>query len=180
MSFDRIVIVGKSGAGKSTLSRQLAKKFSVQNIELDALSWGANWTQISTPEMRAKADPLLPPNGHWVADGNYMKHVQDIVWRRAQTLIWLDYPLHVALWRVFKRTVCRMWTGEELWNGNRESLAHHLGSWRADDNLFVWCWRQHWRHREDFPVAFKRVEYEHLRVLRFRHPRETEEWLGRL
>lgn len=180
MSFDRIVIVGKSGAGKSTLAGQLSAKFDLQNIELDALSWEANWSQISTPLMRAKADPLLPPNGHWVADGNYTKHVQDIVWRRAQTLIWLDYPLHIAMWRVFKRTVTRIWTGEELWNGNRETLGHHLASWRPDENLFVWCWRMHWKHRSEFPVAFEKEEFGHLRVLRFRHPRETEEWFGKL
>lgn len=180
MSLDRIVIVGASGAGKSTLATQLSQKFSSQNIELDALSWEANWTQVSTSLMRAKADPLLPPDGRWVADGNYVKHVQDIVWRRAQTLIWLDYPLPIALWRVFKRTVVRIWTGQELWNGNRETLGHHLASWRTADNLFVWCWRMHWKHRVEFPRAFEREEFGHLRVLRFRSPRETEEWLGRL
>ncbi|QDS68185.1 hypothetical protein FKW77_010491 [Venturia effusa] len=181
MAFDRISIVGKPGAGKSTLASTLSQKLNLQNIELDALSWEANWTQNSPAAMRAKADPLLPADGHWVADGNYTSHVQDIVWTRAQTLIWLDYPLHIALWRVFKRTVWRIWSGAELWNGNRETLGHHLaGIWDLDENLFVWCWRMHWRHRRDFPVAFEKGEFRHLRVLRFRSPRETEEWVGTL
>ncbi|TLD25901.1 hypothetical protein E2P81_ATG09558 [Venturia nashicola] len=180
MTFDRIVIVGKPGAGKSTLATHVSQKFQLQNIELDALSWEAGWTQISAALMRAKADRLLPPNGHWVADGNYTKQVQDMVWRRAQTLVWLDYPLGVALWRVLKRTVVRMWTGEELWNGNRETLGHLLACLRPDDNLFVWCWRMHWKQREEFPMAFGREEFRHLKVLRFRSPREMEEWLESL
>jgi adenylate kinase family enzyme len=179
MTFERIVIVGKSGAGKSTLAAQLAKKFDLQNIELDALSWEANWTQISKPEMRAKADPALPPDGHWVADGNYLKPLQEIVWQRADTLIWLDYPLHIAMWRVFKRTVARIWTGRELWNGNRETLWHHL-TWNPDENLFVWCWRMHWNHRRDFPVHLAKPEHQHLKVLRFKYPGETENWLRQL
>lgn len=177
MALERVVIVGKSGAGKSTLAGQLAKKLDLQNIELDALSWEANWTQVSSAEMRAKADPALPPDGHWVADGNYMRHVQEIVWRRADTLIWLDYPLHIAMWRVVTRTIARIWTGEELWNGNKETLWHHLNAWNPDNNLFVWCWRMHFNHRRDFPKYLERPEYQHLKVMRFLHPRETETWL---
>jgi adenylate kinase family enzyme len=180
MAYERVVVVGKSGAGKSTLAIQLAKKFHLQNIELDAFSWQANWTQISKTEMREKIDPALPPDGHWVADGNYIRVIQDIVWQRADTLIWLDYPFYIALWRVFKRTINRIWTGRELWNGNRETLWHHLSSWNPDENLFVWCWRMHWQHRRDFPMFLKKPEHQHLRVLRFRHPSETEEWLRRL
>ena len=55
----------------------------------------------------------------WVADGNYSE-VRDIVWGRADTLIWLDYPLHVSLRRLVPRTLRRALTGEELWSGNRE------------------------------------------------------------
>jgi adenylate kinase family enzyme len=177
MTSERIVIVGKSGAGKSTLAAELARKFDLQNIELDSLSWQANWTQVSKSEMREKADLALHPAGHWVADGNYVRMIQDIAWLRADTLIWLDYPLCLTFWRLFKRTIKRIWTGEELWNGNRESLWKHLTAWNPDNNLFAWCWRMHWNHRRDFPVWLEQEEHRHLKVLIFRHPNETDEWL---
>src|SRR5277367_5340256 len=97
MALDRIVIVGKSGAGKTTLATQLADRLSLTNVELDRISWQANWVNLPKHEMRERVDEALAVAGHWIADGNYIRSVRDIVWVRADTLIWLDYSLRVAL-----------------------------------------------------------------------------------
>ncbi len=57
----------------------------------------------------------------WTIDGNYSK-LRELVWSRADTLIWLDYPMSVVFTRVFARTMGRWMRREELWSGNRERL----------------------------------------------------------
>jgi adenylate kinase family enzyme len=176
MVYSRIIIVGTSGAGKSTLSRQLSEKLSIPAVELDAIHWLPNWVELSNPEMREQVDKALSPTDSWIADGNYLRSCRDLIWGRADTLIWLEYPLYISLWRALKRTVSRIITGEELWNGNRESLWHHLsGSLR--ENLFVWAVKMYRQHRREFPTLFEQPECKHLTILRFKNPKETEDWL---
>ena len=85
----------------------------------------------------------------WVVDGNYSA-VRDIVWERAEAVIWLDYPLRTVLWRYAVRTQRRIRTAEELWpgTGNRERLSMHLLS---RDSLLVWILRTYRRRRRDYP-----------------------------
>jgi adenylate kinase family enzyme len=182
MAYQRIAIVGKSGSGKSTLARQLAEKLSLPHIELDAIHWQPNWTESPKSEMRAQVESELSSKPRWIADGNYLGTVQDAVWSRADTLIWLDYPLHVVLWRLLKRTYGRIFgTSEqrELWNGNRETLWHHLTS-GIGNNLFAWCIKIHYRMRREFPLVLRGDDFRHLTVLRFRNSNETETWLHAL
>jgi adenylate kinase family enzyme len=176
MALKRIVIVGKSGTGKTTLATQLADRLNLTNVELDGINWQANWVSLPKHELRECVDEALPVAGHWIADGSYVRSVRDIVWIRADTLIWLDYSLRVALLRLLRRTIGRIVRRKELWNGNRENLRHHL-SFDVNQNLFLWTIRTHKQHRNDFPALFEQPEYRHLNVLWFRTPKETEQWL---
>lgn len=53
--------------------------------------------------------------------GNYGR-VRDLLWPRADTIVWLDYAFPLVLGRLTARTVRRAVTGEILWNGNRETF----------------------------------------------------------
>ena len=110
-----------------------------------------------------------------MVDGNYGR-VRDLVWARADTVIWLDYPLGITLGRLAVRTYRRVFQQEELWNGNRERLRDHLCS---RDSLFLWAIQSHRRHRREFIDWANRPPHAHLTIVRLRTPGETTRWLER-
>ena len=174
-SLRRVVVVGTSGAGKTTLASELARLLDAPHVELDAFRHGPNWTETPDDIFRQKISDSLTGQD-WVVDGNYSV-ARDIIWARATTIVWLDYPIYVAFTRLFRRTMSRYINRTELWNGNREDLK---GVLFAKDSLFVWAFRRHWSRRKSYPLAFARPEYAHLEVLRFRSPRAANGWLNSL
>jgi adenylate kinase family enzyme len=171
----RVVVLGASGCGKSTMARALASHLNLPYVEIDALQWGPNWTAAPTEILRSRVE-MATAGDRWVVDGNYSK-IRDAIWPRADTLIWLDYPMSVNFWRIFRRTVRRCITHEKLWHGNVESWATQFLS---GDSLFLWMMTSWRRHRREYPKLFRAPECEHLRIHRFAAPAEAENWLGKL
>ncbi len=167
----RIAVVGTTGSGKTTLACQLAQQLGYPHIEMDSLHWGPNWTEVPRDVFRARVDEALRDD-NWVIDGNYGK-ARDIVWSRADTLVWLDYGLPVIFWRLFWRTFKRIVTKEKLWSGNQERWKDQL----AHDSLFLWVLTSRPRHRRDYPQLLASPEYAHLQVVHLHSPREADEWM---
>ena len=95
---------------------------------------------------------------------------------RAETLVWLDLPLHVCLRRIWRRTWRRIRTREELWDSkNRETLRN---AFFARDSLFLWTVKAYFRHRREWPDRL--AGQPHLEVVRLRSPAEIERWLASL
>ena len=172
----RIAVHGSTGSGKTTLANALARRLGVPHVELDALHWDPGWSEAPPKVFRDRAAAALPADGRWVVDGNY-RVLRDIVWGRADTLLWLDYSFPLVLWRLTRRTLWRGLASVELYNGNRESLSTHLFT---RDSLFLWLLKSHWRRRRELPLDLAQPEHAHLRVVRFRSPRETSAWLDTL
>lgn len=55
----RISIVGTSGSGKTTLARTLAQQLQFPHIELDALHWQPNWTELPDVLFRERVAQAL-------------------------------------------------------------------------------------------------------------------------
>jgi adenylate kinase family enzyme len=170
----RISVIGTTASGKSTLAVALAVRLGVPHIELDGVEHQANWTQIPRAQFRAIVAARIAGDG-WVTDGNY-KIVRDLIWARADTVIWLDYPMVVPLWRVTWRTFWRMARRVELWNGNREQWRRVLNR----DNLWFYILRTHRRRRRDFAALVAQPDHAHLAMLRLRSPRATARLLASL
>ena len=117
----RVVVIGSSGAGKSTFAKKLADILGEPHIELDTLHWEENWTVPVIDDFRARVSTVISAE-RWVVDGNYSV-VRDLVWAKATTVIWLNYSLRIALWRVFWRSLRRAVTKETLFAGNRETFG---------------------------------------------------------
>ena len=102
----RIAIVGSTGSGKTTLANALGQRLGLPVVELDALHWGAGWEACPPEEFRSRAAHALAPQA-WVCDGNYSE-LRDLVWGRADTLVWLDLPMALLLVRLLGRTLRRI------------------------------------------------------------------------
>jgi adenylate kinase family enzyme len=142
----RVNVIGTSGTGKSTFGAALAKHLDVPYVEIDALNWGPNWQMAAVPELRERVGAAAAGDA-WVIDGNYSAS-RDLVWARADTVIWLDLPLAVVMWQVVTRTIRRIARREQLWNGNRESLRTALGR----DSIILWAATTYGRRRHDYPT----------------------------
>jgi len=104
------------------------------HLELDSIYHQANWTPLPTDEFRAQVQSFCEKET-WVIDGNYSV-VRDIILARADAMILLDYSRFTIMVRVIRRTLRRMLTRQELWNGNREEWKH-LFTLNRDENIVL-------------------------------------------
>jgi adenylate kinase family enzyme len=169
----RIVVIGSTCAGKTTLAHYLSDLFSLPYTELDALHWGPNWEPAPTAELRKNIQNIVSRE-RWVIDGNYAK-LRDIIWSRADTLIWLDYPLPVVLWRWLIRTSQRVLTRKRLWNNNRETLGNAFFS---SDSLFFWILRRFHNRRREYQTLLTGSQYNTITRVHLKHPRLTRQFLA--
>lgn len=171
---NRMNVVGTSCSGKTTLARTMGRRLALPHIELDALFWGPRWTPVPDVEFRHRVSEAVAGE-RWVIDGGYST-IRALIWERADTIVWLDYPMPLVLARWARRTVVRIRSRREFWpgTGNRESLRNAL---RAD-GLLWWILRTHHRRRRTMRQAMR--SRSDLRWIRLRSPSETERWLAEL
>ena len=171
---DRINVVGTNCSGKTTLARRLAARLDVAHVELDALFWGPAWTPVDPERFRRRVAEAAAGE-RWVLDGGYSP-VRDLTWARADTIVWLDYPLALVLRRWVRRTVARIRSGEEFWpgTGNRESIRSAL----RPDGLLWWILRTHRSRRRRLSAEL--AVRPSLRVVRLRSPAAARRWLRSL
>lgn len=172
--YQRLVVVGVTSSGKSTLAESLARRFDLNYIELDALNWEPNWQAAPLEVFRARVEKATEAD-KWIAAGNYHA-VRDLIWHKAEMVIWLDYPLQTVLWQLTRRTLKRWWTQELLWGTNREPLWVHFKVW-STDSLYHWLFKTYWRRKREIPMLLSQPQHQHLKLIRLKHPRETKEWL---
>lgn len=172
--FHRVIVIGTTSSGKSTFSRQLAKLLGLDLIELDALHWESNWREAPDDVFLARVKKAISTE-KWIVAGSY--HIaRDLIWPQAEAAIWLDYSLLRILWQLTRRTFTRWWTQEILWGTNRENLWVHFKLW-STDSLFHWLFKTYWKRKREYPLLLSLPQHKHLKVFRFKHPKETSEWL---
>lgn len=174
----RIAVVGNSGSGKSTLASRVAERIGAEHIELDAIHHQPDWTPIDREEMRRTVAERIEADC-WVVDGNYASMVQDLVFGRADTVVWLDLPRRVVMPRVVRRTLGRMVLRRELWNGNRERFSN-LFNTDPMENIILWSWTQHNRYRDRYAAAAADPANAHLNWVRITSPVQQRRWLRSL
>ena len=109
----RVMIIGQSGSGKSTLARQMGAITHLPVVHIDHIHWQTGWIERPDAERNALCEAVHAKES-WIFEGG-----QSATWpqrlARADTLIWLDFPFALRLWRVLLRTV-------RNWGRNRPDL----------------------------------------------------------
>lgn len=175
--YKRIVVIGTTSSGKSTLAERIAKRFNLSFIELDALHWEPNWREAPVEVFRERVSSAVQAPA-WIVAGNYHV-VRDLVWPKAEAVIWLDYPFFVILGQLLQRTFKRWWTRELLWGTNRDTFWIHFKLW-SKESLIHWLLTTYWRRKRETPMLLTLPDHKHLEVIHLKHPQETERWLESL
>jgi adenylate kinase family enzyme len=147
----------------------------VPHIELDAIFHQPGWTPLDDDTFRARVRVLTEAPA-WVVDGNYST-VRDIVWERADTVVWFDLPYVQVMARTVGRTVRRTVTRQELWNGNREPWSN-LYSWNPRTSIIAWAATRHGVYRQRYGEAEHDPRWARLRFVRLRSQREADAFLA--
>jgi adenylate kinase family enzyme len=168
----RVLVGGISGAGKTTMARRLAARHGLPHVELDALFHGPGW--VERPTFAADVADVAAGE-RWVVDSDGYSAVRDVLWARADTLVWLDLPRWQVMLRVVRRTLWRGLLRQELWNGNRESLR---SAWGDSGHPVRWAWAQHGARRALLEQRTADPAWSHLEVHRLRSARAARRWLA--
>lgn len=163
----RIVIIGNSGGGKSTLARRLGEKLGVPVIHLDVLFWKPGWVKSDDSEFETRVRHALEADA-WVCDGNFTGS-QPLRMARADTVVWIDQPPLLCLWRAIRRVVIyRREPRPDMAEGCREHLDLAFYA-------FILTFNRKVRPRIEAAIA---KHAGHARVVRLRSDREIARFLA--
>ena len=163
------IVTSASGSGGTTVGREIAARLNLPFHELDAIFWEPNWTEPDRDEFRKRVAEIVATE-RWVIDGSYQSWIGQLALGNADMVVWLDLPMRVWLPRLLRRTVSRVRSGEELWNGNRESLRKAFAS---RDSLILFSLRHYRGRRRRYPNRFAGYH-----VVRLRSQREVDRFLA--
>jgi adenylate kinase family enzyme len=121
----RIVIVGCSGSGKSTLARKLGLRLGLPVVYLDVLHYLPGWKRASLAEFRARVTEAHRGEA-WISEGNFASWTFDIRLPRAESIIVLERPRWLCLWRVIRRATMERRNRADLPLGCPEQVDRDL------------------------------------------------------
>ena len=165
----RVLVIGSGGAGKSTFSRRLGERLGLAVIHLDVEHWRPGWVEPPKEEWRGAVEELCARES-WVMDGNYSGTLAARL-AACDTVIFLDLPRIVCVWRVFKRwATYRGMSRPDTAEGCHEQL---------DVKFLLWVWNYPTRSR---PKALALLEKhgEGKRIVHLRSSAEVEKFLREL
>jgi hypothetical protein len=94
----RIAIIGPVASGKTTFGRAIASELGLPSVDLDNLLQRSGAPTDTWANMQ---DAVVELN-QWVISGDY-RDIAEPRLAAAETVIWLDLPRRVCLWRALRR-----------------------------------------------------------------------------
>jgi len=173
-----MMVIGAKGAGKSTLARQISERTGTKHYDLDIYYRRPNGSIKSRSEFGSSVSDIIAER-NWIVDGDCVQgdfaQLVDIVWSKASTIVWLDPPFGVVVWRLTYRTLKRLTGRERLWHGHRETGAAVLNRVRKFDAV-----KAYWVRKRRYAELVRRPEFARLEIVRLRKSAEVQTWLASL
>jgi len=130
---NRIMIVGQPGSGKSTLAASLGQLTELPVVHIDKIHWQSGWVERSKEE-KTRLCLEAEQQSRWIFEGGHSATWPSRL-QRADMLIWLDLPVALRLWRVFRRAVTSLGrTRPDMADGCPERL-------RSLPEFFTYIWQ---------------------------------------
>ena len=162
----RIAVIGTSGSGKTTLAKALASRLDLPHLELDSVFHQPGWSTLPTDEFQARVAAFCAGD-QWVTCGKYAA-VRPLLFARADTIVCLDHNRVRQTVRVARRTVGRVATGQELWNGNQETVRNLWPFGDPGRTIVKWTWTNVPRARALFDELEASPPNQQTRIIRLR------------
>ncbi len=141
----RVVVTGKRCSGKTTLAGRLGAILGIAVVHLDELFWQPGWVPMPPAQWQEVQRRLISSRPAWILDGHEDVDLMAPRLTAADTVILLDLPPRICLWRALRRRIMR--PGREVAPGCPERLR--LPS-------IAWLWLYQWRQRPKLVDALAR------------------------
>ena len=161
-------MIGSGGSGKTTLARRIAARLNIELIHLDSLYWRPGWVETPKAEWLKILEEIVERDT-WIMDGNYSGTLELRI-RACDSVIFLDMPRRICLWRVAKRLLLN-------WNKTRPDMADNCRE-RFNPGFMLWIWGYRKRTRPKVLAMLRQSPGKNIVVLRSQ--REIEEFLAGL
>jgi adenylate kinase family enzyme len=163
----RILIIGPCGAGKSTLATEFGKRLKLPVFHMDQLNWKPGWVESSKDEISQKVAQITAID-RWLIDGTYGGTLVERL-ERADTVIYLDYPIRLCFSRLLKRIwIYRGRTRPDMTEGCPERFD-------LEFLFYLMRWNSGPRVRTE-----ERLKGHESKVIRLRSPYELQRWMDSL
>jgi adenylate kinase family enzyme len=164
----KVIVIGSGGSGKSTFSRQLGAITGFPVVHLDALFWKPGWTPTPKDEW-ANVVRREIEKPEWIIDGNF-GGTREMRMRAADTIIMLDLPRWLCMYRIFKRLAM-------FYNQKRPDMAVGCNE-KIDREFIMWVWNYRTRSRERALEEIRSQTDKDVVILETR--RKVAEYLDRI
>jgi len=146
------------------LARWLGVRTGLAVHHMDKIHWLPGWVARPRGERREMA-LKVEARGSWIFEGGFSTTYDNRA-ARADTLIWLDLPVGVRLWRVTKRLIL-------LYGQSRPDMPDGCAETLHRETLpfYVWIWQTRHSHRARLVRLL--ADHPHLAVYHLRSAAEV-------
>ncbi|MFI9031134.1 AAA family ATPase [Streptomyces sp. NPDC053560] len=166
----KIALFGPPATGKTTLAKWLAAELGHPHTDLDDLLFTPAGP-LPLPEFRRQAAEITQRDA-WIVEGNFSK-LADVVWHRADVLVWLDFPLPLILYRIVRRSLRQLAGREDSAQAKRLTWSKAFFSRRS---LLRTAIRKYRNNRPRYAQQVAETAGLGVEVVRLRGPRDVRRW----
>jgi adenylate kinase family enzyme len=163
----KVLLIGAGGGGKSVLAARIAAQTRLPLIHLDALFWKPGWVQMPRDEWRRVIEELVRGDA-WIMDGNYGGTL-DLRLAACDTVLFLDFPPLMCLWRVLKRQV-------QFHNKSRPDAGRDCPE-QLNWEFLRWIWTYRRKRRPKILETFSVAAVQGKQVIVLRDSKAVEDFM---